>query len=455
MADEEEKPADGEAVPETPLGRFITKYSAFLSSFVIGAAGLIATSIWQYKQSEIARRQAESQQKVAEAQAANSWRIERAEILSKNLSILSSHDPATIEQRYGVLLSLTRGDIIDPELAVSYALELGKENPDFMKTVLSSTAAKNYEQMFNGFQLTCLQKYGVARASDACKNDKYSDRSDTIAQVISDEMDASNAQRGKQGPLVLLKDEHVVQDNPARLSWLFAPYLQRLYDRRQWDELAHFEAASTGAKLVSALVLATARTGEMVSNGEAARLDKFHADRRKWLTGYLMGGSCDPECKSRLVDVMLSSYSDSEGDYNEPLHQLLQQPRPVAGPAIGRLHQRLLWCQIDPTDEEWLRDQGFVGAMEQILQKQKPDPTMLGDLAGLMALVPEPTAEPDASKWKTVLAKLQKTSPDVYQKTYVNRRAVAERERREPSPAMRNVSFCGAPPTTLATPARH
>ena len=48
------------------VGKFIQTYHGFLSSFVIGAAGLIATSIWQFKQSEIARRQAESQQKVAE-----------------------------------------------------------------------------------------------------------------------------------------------------------------------------------------------------------------------------------------------------------------------------------------------------------------------------------------------------------------------------------------------------
>jgi hypothetical protein len=31
------------------LGEFIEKYSSFLSSFVIGMAGLIATSIWQYR----------------------------------------------------------------------------------------------------------------------------------------------------------------------------------------------------------------------------------------------------------------------------------------------------------------------------------------------------------------------------------------------------------------------
>src|SRR6476469_7205286 len=83
------KKAEGdESTPDeetSKVGRFIMKYHTFLSSFVIGAAGLVATSIWQYRQSEVAKRSAESQQKVAETQAENQWRIERAEILAKNL----------------------------------------------------------------------------------------------------------------------------------------------------------------------------------------------------------------------------------------------------------------------------------------------------------------------------------------------------------------------------------
>ena len=53
----------------------------------------MATSIWQYRQSEIAKHPAESQQQVAETHAENSWRIERAEILSKNLQVLASRGP--------------------------------------------------------------------------------------------------------------------------------------------------------------------------------------------------------------------------------------------------------------------------------------------------------------------------------------------------------------------------
>ena len=144
------KPSDDE--PTSRVGRrFLHRYSAFLSSFVIGIAGLVATSIWQYRQSEIAQQQAESQQKVAETQAENQWRIERAEILAKNLSVLSAQGPDSVEQRYGVLLSLTRGNILDPELAVSYALELGKDNPDYMESVLANTADKDYHRLSRSY----------------------------------------------------------------------------------------------------------------------------------------------------------------------------------------------------------------------------------------------------------------------------------------------------------------
>jgi hypothetical protein len=448
--------ADIPPAHETPsrLGKFIQTYSGFLSSFVIGTAGLVATSIWQYRQSEVSRRQAESQQKVAESQASNSWRIERAEILSKNLQVLSSHDPNTIEQRYGVLLSLTRGNILDPELAVSYALEIGKDNPEYMRTVLASTADKNYQQLAHAFVLTCLQRFGVAKDADICKGDRFGDRSDTIAQLISDELDAANVGGPPPGggPLSLLKNERDVQAMPDKLAWMFEPYLQQLYERRQWDEIKRFENFSRGAHLVSSLVLATARTGEFVTSGEVAALDKFHADERKWLTQYLLGPGCDGECKGKLVDVMLSSYGEAQGDYDEPFRKLLERQRAESGPAVGRLHGRLLWCQMDPADEALFRDRVLVPAIDEVLKQPNPDGNLLGDLLGLLALVPEPTQEPALTPWKALLARLQKSNPAAYQKTYVNRRAIADHERKDPPPAMRNVSFCGVAAAPLGPP---
>src|SRR5258707_3219612 len=82
----------------TRIGKFIQTYHGFLSSFVIGAAGLIATTIWQYRQADVTARQAETQQQVAHTQAANSWKIEKANILAKKLEGLLAPGSWHVEQ---------------------------------------------------------------------------------------------------------------------------------------------------------------------------------------------------------------------------------------------------------------------------------------------------------------------------------------------------------------------
>jgi hypothetical protein len=281
----------------------------------------------------------------------------------------------------------------------------------------------------------------VARAAEICKDDKLADRSDAIAQLIQDELEASTAVSDVQhGPMSLLREERQVQEWPGKMAWLFEPYLQDLYERRLWKDIESFESASVGAHLVGALVLATARTGEFITNAEVTNLEKFHGDERRWLTQYLLSPGCDGECKGRLVDVMLASYGESQGDYDEPFRKLLERPRNEAGPAVGRLHGRLLWCQMDAGEEALFRDKVLVPALDDVLKSPKPDSMMLGDLAGLLALTPETQDGP----FRDVLARLQKLNPTAYQKTYASRRAIADRERRDPPPAMRNVSFCGA-----------
>jgi len=442
------------------LAKFIQEYHGALSTLFLGVAGLIATSIWQYRQSITAAEAAKSEQAIARTKADNDWRIARAEILSKNLNILSTQGPNTADQRFGVLLSLTRGAILDPELAVSYALELGKDNPSYMRAVLEATAQKNYNQLAQAFKMTCIQRFGVEKAAEICKDDALAERSDSIAQVFQDELEAVAAasQPAGAGPLVILKDEREVQAFPGRMAWLFEPFLQDLYERRQWQEIDRFEKFSTGARLVAAIVLATARTGELVSASESAELDKFHGDRRKWLIGYLLGRTCDPDCRGKLVDVMLSSYGEAEGDYDEPLRRLLRQPHAEAAPTFGHLHARLLWCQVDADDLAMFRDRVLVPAMTEALTAAKPDAQLIEDLVGLIALVPEPApagaagADPKAQeRWKQMQAALASKAGDRAQKVLATRKAASVRERANPPPMIKKVNFCGAAAAAFPT----
>jgi hypothetical protein len=443
--------------PEKPeqrsrIGRFIQSYHTFLSTFVIGAAGLIATSIWQYKQSEIARRQAESQQAIAKTQAENQWRIERAEILSKNLQVLASRGGATADQRYGVLLSLTRGEILDPELAVSYALELGKDNPEYMKSVLSSTTDKDYLQLAHAFTITCEQRYGLARHVDLCKNDEIGPRSDAIAQLISDDAivwatsssAAPLASTTAQSPLAILADERNVEKEPSRLTWLYAPCITQLYQRRQWPELRRFVAFSTGAHVVAALVVATARTGELRTSNDSDGLEKLHTTEQAWLRDWTLGRSCDDDCRGRIADFMATQLAESEGDYDETMRKILAAPTAEAGAAVEKLHVRLMRCQVDSSDAQALRDRVLVPALADVLAKPKPDPAIVDNLTDLLALVPDPI-EPEAlGAWGRALGRLAKQFPEKHRRGYLERRVSADAERRNPPAALHKVSFCKA-----------
>ena len=441
--------------PQSRVGRFIQSYHTFLSTFVIGAAGLIATSIWQYRQSEMSRHQAESQLQIAKTQADNQWRIERAEILSKNLQVLAARGEASVDQRYGVLLSLTRGDLLDPELGVSYALELGRDNPEYMKSVLASTPNKDYVQLAHAFTPTCEQRYGLARQVDLCKGDAMAGRSDAIARLVSEEAEAwvlappegPDAGVAKlPNPLTVLRDERQVQKEPMRMVWLFAPCITGLAQRKQWAELRRFEAFSDGARLVVALVMSTTHnSGVQSTSGSGGGKGKRRAERREWLATYLLGRNCDDDCRARFAEVMLTGLDEARGDFDDVLKRVLLLPAAESDAAVERLHTRLVRCQVDPSDVVALRDRVVVPTLIEVLNsKPKPDPDILDNLIDLMSPVPEPTEPPLLAQWTLIIARLQKSFPEKYRKGYLAGRSTAEEERRSPPPSVRKVSFCRA-----------
>jgi hypothetical protein len=251
--------------------------------------------------------------------------------------------------------------------------------------------------------------------------------------------------------MTLLADERRVQASPAKLAWLFEPYLSSLYERRQWSAIADFERRSTGARLVAAIVLMTSRTGEMIASAEAAQLEKMHADRRAWLAGYLLGGTCDAECRGKIADTMLSVYGEAQGAFDEAMKKLLTRPRAESAPALARLHSRLLWCQVDTGDLALFRDRVLVPTVTEVATgKVKPgDAQVLDDLVALLAMTPEPTAEPARGAFRAAIAALQKHAPSTYQKAFLGRRAYAERERADPPALIRKMNFCGALDTSF------
>jgi hypothetical protein len=436
------------------FGRFIQAYSSFLSTFVIGAAGLVATSIWQYRQSDIAAKQAESQQKIAITQAENNWRIERAEILAKNLGVLSSAGPESVESRYGALLSLTRGNILDPELAVSYALELGKDNAEYMKSVLASTQDKSYGRLATAFELSCQTRFGITRAVPICPNDHHVDRSSAIADLFADELDVAH-RKGQPGPLEILHDERYVQSSPLKLAALFGPYLTDLFERRQFAELDAFESASVGARLIGALVLAPSQPNAFVAASEAPEIEKFHDKRTAWLRDYLYGQSCTGECKGKLVDIMLTQYTESQGRFDGPLRELFARPRAEVSMALARLHSRLLQCQVSPEDGDAFRDRVLIPALlEAVKRSSAQDQTLLDDVLSLLALTQDPGFQPEdqakRAAWEAALAGARNMMGVRYAKAFTERRTTVQATRKAPPLKYKKTIFCTAEEVELS-----
>ncbi|MFT3925017.1 MAG: hypothetical protein QM778_20955 [Myxococcales bacterium] len=437
------------------VGSFIQTYHSFLSSFVIGAAGLVATSIWQYRQSEMAAKQADSQQQIAKAQADNNWRIERAEILSKNLDVLSASGPDTVERRYGVLLSLTRGNILDPELAVSYALELGKDSPSYMKSVLLSTTDKSYARLASSYEVSCQQRFGVVRDVAICPKENHVERSLELTDLFAEELDAAR-KKNQDGPLGLLTDERSVQNMPLKLTALFSSYLVELFERRQKGEVAHFEGTSTGAHLISALVLSPTQPNAFVSASDVAAVNAFHKERADWLKGYLYGESCNGECRGKLVDIMLTWFAEAEGRYDAAFKELFTRERSEVAVGISHLHHRLLQCQVDGADAEALRDRVLVPSLVAAVKRKPFEQTLFEDLLGLIALTPDPGFAPDPASvklrtdWEAAMTIAREAYPEVYNTGFTMRRVSAQNTRKNPPAKMQKTMFCTADEVSLA-----
>jgi hypothetical protein len=433
------------------FGKFIQAYSSFLSTFVIGAAGLVATSIWQYRQSEIAQRQAESQQKIAITQAENTWRIERAEILAKNLGVLSAAGPETVEQRFGALLSLTRGNILDPELAVSYALELGKDNADYMRSVLVSTQDKSYSRLASAYELSCQVRFGITRDVAVCPQASHVERSSAIAELFADEITAAR-HKGDKGPIAILDDERYVQSAPLKLAALFAPYLTDLFERRQMAEISSFEQAGLGARLVSALVLGPTQSNTFVAASESAEIDKFHDQRSGWLRQYLFGSSCAGECKGKLVDIMLTQYVEAQGRFDAALRELFVRPRGEVAMALARLHSRLLQCQVSAEDGDGIRDSIIIPALSDALTRGAGE--AVDDLLGLLALTQDPSFQPGQEQkratWEQALGNARERMGVQYARAFTERRASAQETRKNAPAKYKKTMFCTADEVELS-----
>jgi hypothetical protein len=426
----------------------------FLSSVVIGGAGLIATSLYQWNNSRLAQKQAEWQQSREEEKSKNDWRIERAKILAQNLQTLTTRGSDTAEQRYGVLLSLTRGRIIERDLAVSYALELGKDSPEDMRSVLSNIDDKDahyYRRLAEDYAPTCIQRYGVsAAAMYVCRKDHLYGFSQGLAGAMIDDLNGI-PDPSASPPLEILRDERYVQSKLLSLIGLYGEFVTDVYERRQWPILERFMNYSKGARLVATFDLLMESIEEANSSDQVTLRQRFDAGQA-WLKDYMSGPSCDSECRGRLLSVLVSHLGNSPDHFPILLRNLLEGERFDVVAFISRLLGRLGYCQIDPKQLPVLRDSILIPALLTHVAKPQPDRELINDLLGLLETLPLPADSlPD---WKKLQTELSRVTAGQQPKQFLERYA-AEQRRKKALATAAHAQKTGAAPgaASSATPA--
>jgi hypothetical protein len=432
MSATEQAPASGDTPPPPPphgihkLGHFIEKYSTFLSTFVLGVAGLAATALYQGQNTKIEQRKAEAQIAAAQSDADTKWKIARAEILSKNLQVLLDKKPETADTRYGVLLSLTREDVLDPELAMSYAFDL--DNAEYITSVILSIQHKSWAQIFHNFNLTCELRFGIRKNAPICKElDRYDARSEAMTDVVSEELD-----RGNKEPFKLLADDKQVKSHIMRTTYLFAPYLESLWQRERWSDIEAFEKQSRGAAIVSAFALAADPAGEAFATGDhSSERAKFHALRQKRMSDLLLSDAgCDVECKGIAAEMLLNGLEEYGQAYSNMLVQLLERTGTEYTQVVQRLHRRLLWCQLSRgASDRMLRDV-LIPAWNELSAKPSKDHDRAKEAISELVAAIDPAAD---LKLPEALARATET-----------RRAKLKKDRETPPPALKKSNFCAA-----------
>ena len=417
-------------------------------------AGLIATSIWQYRQSQTAAEQARSEQAIARTKADNDWRIARAEILSKNLNVLSTQGPQT--RRPALRRAAVADARGDPRSRAGGVVRAGAGQGQRRATCARCwrrPAQKNYSQLAQAFKLTCLQRFGVEKAAEICKDDALAERSDAIAQVFQDELEAATAASQPPGARAAV-------DPAGRARGAGVPGQDGLAVRAV--PAGSLRAAAVAGDRALREVLDRARgwwrrwcwrPRAPASWSAPARARSWTSSTPTAASGWsatCSGRSCDPDCRGKLVDVMLSSYGEAEGDYDEPL-QAPAAPAARRGGADVRPPARAPALVPGRRRRSGVVPRPRAGAaLTEALAAPKPDPhAARGSGRAWSRWCPSRPATADAEgagrleedAWRRCA---QGAASSAQNARWPRARAASARERANPPPMIKKVNFCNA-----------
>ena len=261
-----------------------------------------------------------------------------------------------------------------------------------------------------------------------------------------------DGRRGGHGPRQgarwrSLSDEREVQDAPARLAWLFEPYLQDLYERRAVEGDPRFEG-SRPARAWWARWCSRPRAPASWSARRGRGDREFHAERRKWLASYLFGQQLRPRLPRQAGRRHVELVRRGAGRLRRAVAPLLHAVARRGGPDVGHLHARL---SVVPDGRQTISSSCATACSCPRFTWRGPptDPKAEAAMArispGWSPSCPSPAPPtPGQAAWKSSCTRRSTKRNDKVQRTFNPPRASAARERANPPPMIKKVNFCNA-----------
>ena len=326
-----------------------------------------------------------------------------------------------------------------------------------MRTVLEATGQKNYEQLAQGFKLTCRSGSASQKADRHLQGRRAGPalRRHRAGRLGRDGRDRG----GRTAPPAAGRWRCCAKSARCRRRPASWPGCSSRICRISTSVASGRRSSASRTSRPGAHLVAGAGAGDRAHrrDGEQRRgRRRSRSSTPTTASGWrrtCSAASCGGDCRGKLVNVMLSGVPAGAGRLRRAVSAPAARSRaPRRRSTFAHLHARFLWCQVDSGRPRrsfaiacWCR-RSTRWRPTRRSRTPKTETAAIEDLVDLIALVPEPPATDAAATatWKKLIADARARRRPPGARPTTRARAASARERANPPPMIRKVNFCGA-----------